>query len=241
MLDIITPIYQHDKESLVRCAKSIIKNCNFVTKWILITSDPILEIRIILNTIENINLVKFCIYYTDPKGVYAAMNFGLTKCDAEWIAILNHDDYYDTNILNFVFSNDLSNYSYLYGRVRFLKDDLQLEFGCEAHNQSINFKLNHLHPACIVKRDVYSKFGNFDTRLKIEADLDFLARIRHLPGKFIPHVLTNYTAGGLSSREAMRIKNIFYIALLNKLPMKWTLNQIIVFLKYKIYKYVHNS
>jgi glycosyltransferase len=64
------------------------------------------------------------------------------------------------------------------------------------------------HPTFYVRRDVYRRFGDFDTRYKIAADYENMLRILWGGGvraAYIPEVLVRMRTGGISNR----LQNLF--------------------------------
>ena len=64
------------------------------------------------------------------------------------------------------------------------------------------------HPTFYVRRQVYERWGRFDTRLRIAADYDCMLRILsrgRVNPRYIPEVLVRMRTGGLSNRS---VKNI---------------------------------
>jgi hypothetical protein len=58
------------------------------------------------------------------------------------------------------------------------------------------------HPTFFVKREVYNKYGVFNTDFKIAADYELMLRflVKHkLPSQYIPAVLINMRVGGKSN------------------------------------------
>ena len=57
------------------------------------------------------------------------------------------------------------------------------------------------HPACFVKREVFSRFGGFDLSFPVFADYDWIRRV--ISGgaelRYCPQVLTNFRVGGVST------------------------------------------
>ena len=64
------------------------------------------------------------------------------------------------------------------------------------------------HPTLFLRREVYEKFGDFDTRYTIAADYDFMLRVLG-PGntriRYIPETLIRMTTGGMSNRSVRNI------------------------------------
>ena len=64
------------------------------------------------------------------------------------------------------------------------------------------------HPTFFVRREVYEKYGVFDTKLRIAADYDFMMRVLYkhtISTAYLPQVLIKMRLGGESNRS---LKNI---------------------------------
>ena len=74
------------------------------------------------------------------------------------------------------------------------------------------------HQACVIKRESFKKYGNYDCSYSIAADHEFLLRlITH--GEYfvkVPRVIVNYASGGFSTKHVKK-----YVAELNKLRQKY--------------------
>jgi glycosyltransferase involved in cell wall biosynthesis len=60
------------------------------------------------------------------------------------------------------------------------------------------------HPTLYVRRELYERFGGFDTRFRIAADYDYMLRLlwKHGIGlAYIPQVLVRMRTGGISNRS----------------------------------------
>jgi glycosyltransferase len=165
------------------------------------------------------------------KGIYDAMNKGLTHATGDVVGILNSDDVYMHNhILSKVMSafNDPST-DVVYG-------DLQYVSASNLNKITRTWKAGTFtkkkfyygwmppHPAFFVRRKVYETVGNFNLALRSAADYEFMLRVllkydHHV--RYIPEVLVKMRVGGISNatfrnriranredREAWRINNI---------------------------------
>lgn len=64
------------------------------------------------------------------------------------------------------------------------------------------------HPTFYVRRDVYARFGRFDTRFRIAADYENMLRILWRGGVnavYIPEVLVRMRVGGISNRSLANV------------------------------------
>jgi glycosyltransferase len=58
------------------------------------------------------------------------------------------------------------------------------------------------HPTLFLRREVYEKYGQFDTSYRIAADYDFILRIFSQPGFsaiYLPEIFINMRMGGAST------------------------------------------
>ncbi|MBG9389053.1 glycosyltransferase family 2 protein [Caenimonas aquaedulcis] len=64
------------------------------------------------------------------------------------------------------------------------------------------------HPTFYVRREVYSRLGNFDTRFRIAADYDNMLRLLwrgRVKAAYVPEVLVRMRTGGASNRSLLNI------------------------------------
>lgn len=64
------------------------------------------------------------------------------------------------------------------------------------------------HPTFYVRRELYSRFGTFDTRYRISADYDNMLRILWSGGvkaAYVPQVLVRMRTGGMSNRSLLNM------------------------------------
>ena len=144
------------------------------------------------------------------KGIYDAMNKGIERSSGTIIGIVNSDDWLEADALENV-------YSCYVGNKR--SEDCLYTGGIIFHNQDGTtkkmmpnlqsfYKQAHLyimsgirHPATFVPKKVYDRNGSFDERMRLSADQDFILRCHFNGVRFvaIEHVLSNMSAGGLST------------------------------------------
>ena len=140
----------------------------------------------------------------EDKGIYDAMNKGIAKATGDIVAFLNSDDWYEDNILFKVAAYfEQFRPMILSGMINTLQKGQWkkkvLEFDNEEEN--IRIGMNCRHPATFVRKEIFDRFGGFDTRYKIAADYEWLLRmydegIRILK---VDDVFTNFSTKGVSS------------------------------------------
>jgi glycosyltransferase involved in cell wall biosynthesis len=140
-------------------------------------------------------------------GIYYAMNKGIAHANGDIIGILNADDFYSPDtILNVVNTFLNTDADVFHGDIIFLNDYQETRMQPDIHKMMQQPSV--FHPTCFVKKQVYSKIGDFNTEYKISADYDFLLRCLKSNFKFeyIPHVLTYFRPGGMSASCASNLE-----------------------------------
>lgn len=152
-------------------------------------------------------------YISEPdKGIFDAMDKGITMAQGEIIGIINSDDYYLVNTLEnvkrFSSNNDADLY---YGAFIYKKQ--MIETVHRSHHLLLNqYPLGH--PSTFIRRSAYQKFGDYDRNYRITADYELMLRFRQKGAVFCPlnDVLAVFTLEGISNRptfaktnEGMRI------------------------------------
>lgn len=138
------------------------------------------------------------------KGVYDAMNKGISLAQGELIGITNSDDWYEDNALDTMWNKytdgrtDKSN-SMIYGIERVWKDDKI--FNVQRRGASFISESVLPHSTFFVAKQVYEKHGAFDLSVKILADYDFICRCVSKGVKLeeVDVVISNFCLGGISS------------------------------------------
>ena len=157
-----------------------------------------------------------CIKWLSEKdeGIYDAMNKGIIIATGEIIGILNSDDYYVSNdtIVRVVQCFQKKNIDAVYGDLLYVSaknsDKIQQYW------KSGYFKENAFlwgwmppHPTFFVKKEVYEKYGIFNTNFTSAADYEFMLRVihkGHIKVVYLPKILVKMRTGGESNRS---IKN----------------------------------
>lgn len=146
-------------------------------------------------------------------GLYDAMNKGLALARGRLIHFLNADDLYaDSGALRRML--DAANVDAVYyGQMRYVDGDRVRCLGSPFSLAREIRKSTVPQPALFVPRQFYDEVGGFDLSLRIAADYDMVLRLaRQYPVRFIPTVVTEMHAGGVSYsrpdltfREAMAV------------------------------------
>lgn len=141
----------------------------------------------------------------EDNGIYDAMNKGIKLSTGKYIGIVNSDDWYELDTIENVINatNKSPEIDLFYGFIRIIKNGK--EYMIRRNNYDFINEMNGMlqHPTCFLKKEAYNKYGVFDTRYKISADLDLMVRMvnQGIKYKAIDKVITNFRVGGASFRN----------------------------------------
>jgi len=153
---------------------------------------------------------KIASFTSEPdEGIFDAMNKGVKKATGDVIGILNSDDFYKTNesiaLVAEVFESDSDTLA-VYGDIEYVnKTDTDK---IVRYWRSGRFKRGKMqygwmppHPSFFVRRQVYEKYGVFDTAFKISADYELMLRMLYkhkIKAAYINKTLVKMRIGGNS-------------------------------------------
>lgn len=148
------------------------------------------------------------------KGIYDAMNKGLSLATGDVIGILNADDVYsNSTIVSSVVNLFLnSNSDAVYGDLVYV-DRYNLNKVTRNWKAGLYTRRSFLygwmppHPTLFVKKGVYESHGTFDTRLRTAADYEIMLRFlykENIFSAYLPQVIVKMRSGGVSNSS---IKN----------------------------------
>lgn len=144
-------------------------------------------------------------------GIYDAMNKGIEVATGDIIGILNSDDFYPNS---FILSNVASSFQKyhcdaVYGDLVYVKPDnvSKITRYWQAGEYSTSRIKNGWmlpHPTFFVRKDVYSRYGLYDTGLKSAADYQMILKLLYkynIAVYYMPMILVNMRLGGESNRS----------------------------------------
>ena len=152
------------------------------------------------------------------KGLYDAMNKGLAMASGDVVGILNSDDFYTTDdvLETIARTMDDSRVDAVYGDVHFV-DEKDLS-RCVRYYSSAGFRrwkmrfgLMPAHPTFYCRRELYERYGGFDTSYRVAADFEQLLRlifIHRITARYVPRDFVTMRTGGASTsgwRSHLRI------------------------------------
>lgn len=165
-----------------------------------------------LSIIKKYKKKKKKIFTKKNYGIYKSINFGIKKSKGDYICILNSDDIFHSNKslekISKIISKNKSN-KILLGNVAYF-DNFNY-YKVTRFYSSYNFKrwkmkfgLMPPHPASIIKREIYEKYGLYNENFKIAGDFEFFLRLFYkskVKFKIIDYILIRMRSGGISGKN----------------------------------------
>ena len=135
------------------------------------------------------------------KGIYDAMNKGISLASGDIIGLLNSDDYYESDSIENIVKHYKPGLNIYYGALRSI-DENDVTFITPATDNVSKLARGMVinHPTMFVNQEVYQKLGKFSLNYKIAADWDFTLRCYKREVNFVKiyKVLCNFRIGGAS-------------------------------------------
>jgi glycosyltransferase involved in cell wall biosynthesis len=204
-VSIITVVY-NNVETISTAIESVLSQTYFDKEYIIIdggsTDGTMEKVASYGNDID--------VIVSEPdKGIYDAMNKGLSLATGDIIAVLNSDDFYSTEyVIERVVSEFILNKSdCVFGDLHYVDaGDVSKVFRYWISGAykpgSFLFGWMPPHPTFFVKKSMYDQFGKFNTKLKSAADYELMLRLVHVNKikiNYIPEVLVKMRIGGVSN------------------------------------------
>lgn len=145
------------------------------------------------------------------KGIYDAMNKGISHTTGDLVGILNSDDFYAHHqVLSKVAALvNKTGADSCYADLQYVKRDDTSHIVRHWRSGSYNRKQFLAgwmppHPTFFIKRACYDQFGRFDLSLKSAADYELMLRMlfkNHVTTCYLPEVIIRMRVGGLSNQN----------------------------------------
>ena len=202
-LSVIT-VVKNDEKNIQKTIKSIVSQKKIDMEYIVIdgkSNDN--TAKVIKKYWKKIN--KFV--SEEDNGIYHAMNKGIKIAKGEIIVFCNSGDYFYKNSLFKVLNlfNE-KNYDFVFGTVirNYTKNKI-LKHGFNFNKIKYNFDFATSHTTgFFLKKKIYKKIGNYNTKFKVSADYDLYYRLykgRYKGGQTSKNdKVGNVASGGYSSK-----------------------------------------
>lgn len=148
------------------------------------------------------------------KGIYDAMNKGLRMVTGDIVGILNSDDYYPSAQVLKRVGDEFKNTSCdaVFSDLQFVSGDnekmIRFWKGSPYRPGAFVKGWHPAHPTFFVKKQVYEKFGLFDTQFNVSADFELMLRFIEkgkIQTSYIPETLIYMRHGGESNGSLSNI------------------------------------
>jgi len=149
------------------------------------------------------------------RGIYDAMNKGISLATGDVIGLLNSDDvYYDNGVVRTIaeaFAD--KEIDACYGDLVYVgRDDTEkiVRYWQSCPYRDGLFKKGWVpaHPTFYVRRGVYEKYGGFDLRFHLAADTELMMRFvgrYKIRIEYIPHLVVKMRIGGATNKNISNI------------------------------------
>lgn len=157
------------------------------------------------------NHISFWVSEPD-KGISDAFNKGIQQATGNIIGILNADDWYTQdaveNAVRALLENPLA--GFVFGDLYFVNNDevaLYKQTGDPGYQNRIRYEMPSIpHPTVFIRKEIYDKFGGFNTLYKTAMDYELLLRLTSnaIAGVYIPKIMAFMRLGGESDNNFVR-------------------------------------
>ena len=195
-----------------------------------------------LNIVSKLQSNKITIISEKDKGIYDAINKGITKAKGDVISILHSDDFfYDNTSLSSVSSCFLNHEAgIVLGNLIYVKksnkEKILRYWKSNQYKKGSFFKgWSPPHPCFFVKKKIYEEFGNYNISLGNSSDFDLMFRfleINKVKSQHIDKTLVIMRYGGKSNKNFGTILGQNFV-ILNILGIKRNFFKIIFFIIFK--------
>ena len=167
-----------------------------------------------LNILNQYNNKKVKIYRKNKLGIYESINFGIKKSKGKFISILNSDDIFHSNktISKYIKSiNNFKNIDIFLGNVAYFSHNNYYKINrfYSAKNFKIwkmNYGIMPPHPASIISKKSYIKYGFYKKNFKIAGDFELFLRflcIKKARFKILNQTIIRMRTGGISGKNLL--------------------------------------
>lgn len=210
-ISLITVIF-NNAETLKATIDSVVKQSYSNIEYIIVdgvSTDGSLDII-------NQHKDKITTFISEPdKGLYDALNKGIRLATGDVVGFIHADDLYasDRIIAQVAKAFEVTGADAVYGDLYYVQKDNPDKIIRYWKSNPFQYSLLKKgwmppHPTFFVKRELYHRYGMFDTRYRIAADYDLMLRFLgkyRITATYVPEVFIRMRMGGVSNRS---LKNI---------------------------------
>ena len=225
-ISIITISY-NSKQTIERTFQSILKQSYRPLEYVLVdglSTDGTIElIQKYIPLFQNAGIEVIFKSEAD-NGISDAFNKGIQRATGSIIGIINSDDYVMESALAIVAEEFEPNIGVMCGNCRWNDTKNNITYIRKSKIDQLSklkYEMVLMHPACFVRKNIYEKYGGFDTSLRYVMDKDIMARFykKGVQFKYKDVVLTTMSAGGVSDIDKKQVyKEGVQVAMRNGVP-----------------------
>lgn len=240
LVSVITVVF-NGEQTIEQTIKSLLAQSYNNIEYIIIdggSTDGTLDI---IRKYEN----NISYWISEPdKGIYDAMNKGVSLSNGKIVALLNADDYYScSNSISLVVNSILfyENAIY-YGDAIIQYDDLGIE-SLKKGMLDLTKGMTFSHQSMFVCKDVYEKNGLYNTNYKYAADFEFALRMYLLGIQYVylPHPLVNFRYGASSDKYFHKSYSEVFLIIYKERGFIYSMRYTVVFLKSICLRLIHQA
>jgi glycosyltransferase involved in cell wall biosynthesis len=218
----IITVCKNSQDTIERTIKSVVSQTCKDIEYLIIDGKSSDKTLGIVNKYKN----NIDIIISKPdKGLYYAMNKGIERSSGDIIYFLNSGDLlFDKNtVLKIIKIFKSRKSDIVYGDVAFYNPHNLNKLILRRQNCVDRFFLGHgtiSHQSIFTRRNLFEKFGKFDTQYKLAADYEWILRLfvkNRISSSYTNQTITKYLRGGLSSnseidglKERLKILPLYY-------------------------------
>lgn len=214
-ISVITVCYNSEK-TIERTIRSVLEQTHSDIEYIIIdggSKDSTLEI--IAKYKDRIAQV----ISEKDKGIYDAMNKGISLSHGEFLHFLNSDDWFHSpQVINELVKRVKEKNQLYHGKLVYHhQDGKKTVMGFPIAPADIRFELRGIHqPATFFPRIAFAELGGFNISYRIASDYDLIRRfVNKMPAHFFDFPIVSMSDSGASSKQILRgIKEDYRIAVL---------------------------
>ncbi len=148
--------------------------------------------------------IDVCISEPD-NGIYDAMNKGVALSTGDVLAFLNSDDWYAEEAISKVITYfENNNVDMVGGNIYTVEDEIiRKRIQKEYEKNDIFYTMAYPHPSLFVKRELFEKYGKFDTSYQVAADYKWILNVLMNKATIlcVQDYFTYFRIGGLSTTK----------------------------------------
>lgn len=207
LVTIITVVYNNDAY-LEETINSVINQSYSNIEYLIIDGGSTDNTLKIIKQYED--RIDYWISESD-RGLYDAMNKGITLATGEIIGILNSDDlYFETTVSQVVKEYQKQQQPcVIYGNLYKFADEYPTVSLYQGNLSDRAFETASIlinHPTCFVHRSVYQDFGGFKPEFEVGADRELMMRFHFHQATFIKldRAIAKFRLGGTTSNQSLK-------------------------------------